>query len=167
MTFLTPALLAAFAALAVPVIIHLWQRKRVIKVPFSTLRFLKIVAARTSRSAKLENLFLLLLRCLVFALLVMAAARPVVSTDSARIFGGNVPRTIALVVDQSLSMSYKSGDKTRLERAKQQAQAVIHDLKPGDEVAVIAVSDRARMIVAEPTVDHGVALQAIEGIQPV
>ncbi|HZJ14985.1 MAG TPA: BatA and WFA domain-containing protein [Chthoniobacteraceae bacterium] len=165
MSFLAPWFLSGFAALAVPIIIHLWQRKRVVKVPFSTLRFLKIVAARTSRSAKIENLLLLLLRCLIFALIILAAARPVVSTETTRLFGGNVPRTIALVIDQSMSMTYKSGDGSRLERAKRQAQTVIDDLKPGDEVAVIAVGDQPRLLIAEPTVDHGAARQAIEGMQ--
>ena len=166
MNLLTPLFLYGLAALSAPVIIHLWQRKRVIKVPFGTLRFLKIIAARTSRSAKIENLLLLLLRCLIFALVVVAAARPVVSTEATRLFGGNVPRSLALVVDQSLSMSYRSGDDPRLEIAKRQALAVIDDLKPGDEVAVIAVSDRARLLIAEPTVDHGVAKQAVAGILP-
>jgi hypothetical protein len=166
MSFLAPWLLYGLAALAAPVVIHLWQRKRVIKVPFSTLRFLKIVAARTSRSAKLENLLLLLLRCLVSALLILAAARPVASTDATRLFGGNVPRTIALVIDHSLSMSYQSGEETRLARAKRQAHAVIDDLKPGDATAVIAVNDRAQLLIAEPTVDHAVARQSIDAIQP-
>ena len=165
MSFLTPWLLYGFAALAVPIVIHLWQRKRIIHVPFSTLRFLKIVAARTSRSAKVENLLLLLLRSLIVALVIAAAARPVVSTESAKFFGGSVPRTVALVIDQSMSMGYKSGEQTRLEHAKQQAQAVIDDLKAGDEVAVIAFSDRPRMLVAEPTVDHAVARQAVDGVQ--
>ena len=165
MTFLTPWLLYGFAALAVPVVIHLWQRRRVIHVPFSTLRFLKIVAARTSRSAKLENLLLLLLRCLIFALIVAAAARPVASTQSTRLFGGDVPRTIALVIDQSLSMAYRSGGETRLDRARRQAQAVIDDLKVGDQLVVVAATDRARMLVSEPTVDHAVARQAVEGVQ--
>ena len=97
---------------------------------------------------------------------MLAAARPVVSTEATKLFGGNVPRTIALVIDHSLSMGYRSGDETRLDVAKRQAQAVIDDLKPGDQVAVIAVNDRARMLVAEPTVDHAVARQAIDAIQP-
>ena len=165
MSFLTPWLIYGLSLLAVPVLIHLWQRKKVIQVPFSTLRFLRVIAAKTSRSSKIENLLLLLLRCLIVALVMLAAARPVVSTEATKLFGGNVPRSIALVIDQSMSMGYKSGEQTRLELAKQQAQAVIDDLKPGDEVAVIAVSDRARMVIAEPTVDHDVARKAIEGVQ--
>jgi hypothetical protein len=165
MSFLTPWLIYGLSLLAVPILIHLWQRKKIVKVPFSTLRFLKVIAARTSRSSKIENLLLLLLRCLIVAFVILAAARPVVSTEATKLFGGSVPRSIALVIDQSLSMGYKSGDQTRLELAKRQAQAVIDDLKPGDEVAVIAVTDQARMIIAEPTVDHDVARKAIEGVQ--
>ncbi|MDB6171375.1 MAG: hypothetical protein JWL59_686 [Chthoniobacteraceae bacterium] len=165
MTFLAPWLFYGFGALLAPIAIHLWQRKRVVKVPFSTLRFLKVVAARTSRSAKLENLLLLLLRCLIFVLLILAAARPLLSTDSTKLFSGNVPRSIALVIDESLSMTYKSGDMSRLERAKDGARAIIDDLKPGDEVVVIAVSDRARLLIGEPTVDHAAARQAINSIQ--
>ena len=54
------------AALAVPVIIHLLQRQRVVPMPFSTLRLLKLVQAKTSRRSHIENLLLLILRCLIF-----------------------------------------------------------------------------------------------------
>src|SRR5207302_971416 len=114
MSFLTSWMLWGFAVLSVPIIIHLMQRRRVIEIPFSTLRFLKIVAAKTRRSARVENLLLLLLRCLIFALLVFAAARPVI-TSKARIFGGSVARTVVIAMDNSMSMSYRNGDQTRFE----------------------------------------------------
>ena len=164
MTFLTPGLIYGLALLAVPILIHLWQRKKVVQMPFSTLRFLKIVAARTSRSSTIENLLLLLLRCLIIALVAMAAARPVVSTEATKLLGGNVPRSIALIIDQSMSMGYKSGDETRLQLARHQAQAVVDDLKPGDEVAVFAVSDRARPVIPEATVDHDAVRKGIESV---
>ena len=159
-------MLYGLAALAAPIIIHLWQRRRVVQVNFSTLRFLKIVAAKTSRSSRIENIILLLLRCLIFALLITAAARPVVSTRTAKLFGGDAPRTVVLAIDNSMSMSYRAGDETRLEAAKKEALAVIDDLKPGDDVAVITAGDRVQELVAEPTVDHRVARQMVESIQP-
>lgn len=166
MPFLSPWMLYGLAALAAPVLIHLWQRRRVVRVRFGTLRFLKIVAAKTSRSSRIENVFLLFLRCLLFALLALAAARPVISTKTARFFGGDVPRTVVLAIDNSMSMNFRAGDRTRLEAAKTEALAVIDDLKPGDGVAVMAVSDRAQLLVAEPTVDHRVARQMLGSIQP-
>ena len=74
MQFLSPWMLIGLAALALPIIIHLLQRQRVVQIPFSTLRFLKLVQSKTARRSRVENLLLLLLRCLVFALLILAAA---------------------------------------------------------------------------------------------
>ena len=169
MSFLSPWMLYGLGMLAAPVLVHLWHRRRVIQVQFSTLRFLKMIAAKTSRSSRVENVVLLLLRCLVFALLAAAAARPVLSTKTAKLFGGDVPRTVVLAIDNSMSMSYRTGDtgdKTRLAAAKQEALAVLDDLKPDDDVAVMAVDDRPQLLVAQPTVDHGVARRMIESIRP-
>ncbi len=166
MNFLQPMMIWGFAALAVPIIIHLWQRRKVIQVKFSTLRFLKIVAAKTSRSAKIENLLLLLLRCLVVALVVWAAMRPVLSSRSTKLIGGNVPRSVVLLVDDSLSMNYRAGEETRLEKAKREALAVLDDLKEGDEVAVMAVNDRVQLLIPELSVDHAKAREQVSAIQP-
>src|SRR5262245_18647544 len=166
MTFLEPLMIWGFTALAVPIVIHLWQRRKVIQVKFSTLRFLKIVAAKTSRSAKIENLLLLLLRCLVVALVVWAAMRPVLSLRQTRLIGGNVPRSVVLVIDHSMSMNYRAGDETLLEKAKRQAHEVVKDLKTGDEVAVMAVSDRVKMLIPVPSVDHAEAHAQIDAVQP-
>ena len=166
--FLSPWMLYGLGALSVPILIHLWQRRRVVQVPFSTLRYLKIVAARTSRTSKIENLLLLLLRCALFALLVLATARPIILAKTARLFGGDVPRTVVLIVDNSASMAWRSrsqDDKTRLDLAKTAALAVFDDLKPGDRVAVIASNDRADLLVAEPTIDRAVARSAVEGVR--
>ena len=165
MSFLAPWMIYGLGALALPILIHLWQRRRVVEVPFSTLRFLRVIAARTSRSSKLENLLLLLLRGLLFALLALAAARPVMLARAARIFGGEVPRTVVLVIDHSASMGARAAGQTRLDVAKACALALFEDLKQGDRVAVIAAGDRAELLVAEPTIDRAVARKAVEGIQ--
>lgn len=166
MTFLAPWMLWALAALAAPILIHLWQRRRVVEVPFSTLRFLKIVAARTSRSARLENLLLLLLRCALFAALALAVARPVLSTRFTKWLGGEVSRTVVIAMDTSLSMGYLVGGESRLELAKKQAFALLDDLKHGDEVAVLAVNDRANQVIAQPTLDHALARRLITELAP-
>lgn len=166
MSLLSPWMIYGLGMLAAPILVHLWQRRRVVQVHFSTLRFLKMIAAKTSRSSRIENVLLLLLRCLVFALLVMAAARPVLSTNAAKIFGGNVPRTVVLAIDNSMSMSYRTGNETRLDAAKKEALTVLDDLKTDDDVAVMAVDDRPELLVAEPTVDHRVARNMIESIRP-
>ena len=158
-------MLYGLGALSLPILIHLWHRRRVVEVPFSTLRFLKAIAARTSRSSKVENLLLLLLRCLLFILAICAAAHPVMLARTAHLFGGEVPRTVVLVIDNSTSMGYRATGQARLDAAKTCALAVFDDLKQGDRVAVIAAGDRAELLVAEPTIDRAVARKAVEGIR--
>ena len=155
----------ALGALAAPIIIHLWHKRRVIQVHFSTLRFLKLAAAKSSRSSRLENIVLLLLRCLVLILLIFAAARPVIPSKSARLFGGELSRTIVLGIDHSMSMNVRIDGQSRLEAAKKMALAVIDSLNPGDSIAVMAIGDQATPLIAKPTVDHRVARQIIESIQ--
>jgi hypothetical protein len=159
-------MLWGLAALSAPIAIHLWQRRRVVQLPFSTLKYLRIVAARTSRSAKLENLWLLLLRCLLFALLVFAASRPVINKKAFRSLGGNVQRTVVFVIDHSMSMGYKMNGQTRLETARAQALTVLDSLKDGDEAAVFASDDRAEPLVAQPTQDRGVLRRAFDSLRP-
>lgn len=159
-------MLYGLAALAGPVLIHLLHRQRVVQVPFSTLRFLKAVAARTSRRSRLENVLLFLLRCGIVALLVLAAAQPVVSPKAAAFLGGDVPRTVVLIVDHSMSMGYRVGERTRLDLAREQALTILNGLKSGDRVAVLAVNDRVRLLIAEPTVDHSAARNVLQDIRP-
>ncbi|XHR29261.1 MAG: BatA domain-containing protein [Chthoniobacteraceae bacterium] len=165
MNFLAPWMLYGLAAIAAPIAIHLWRRRQIQAIPFGSLRFLKAIASRTRRSSRLENLLLLFLRCLLFALIVAAAARPVMLARSAQLFGGEVPRTVILVIDHSASMGARAGGQTRLEAAKACALSVFDDLKQGDRVAVIAASDRAGLLVAEPTIDRDVARKAVAGIR--
>ena len=166
MQFLSPWMLWGLGALAAPILIHFWQRRRVVSMPFSTLKYLRVIAARTSRSAKLENVLLLLLRCLIFALLALAAARPVVSKKTLGLLGGSVKRTVVMVIDHSGSMGYRTGDHTRLEVAKEQALNVLDSLHAGDEAAVFTADSGVQSPVALPTLDRGVAHSGIAGVQP-
>ena len=166
MILLSPFLLPAFAALLLPVLLHLWQKRHVVSTPFSTLRFLKAVASRSRRSAKFQDLFLFLLRFLIIAALVAAACRPVLPKNIARWFGAKTQRTVALVVDRSLSMSLSTGSGNRLDAAKTMAETVMDSLSPGDQVMVLSIGRTVDPLVAQPTADHALARRAIQSIKP-
>jgi hypothetical protein len=158
-------MLWGLGAVSAPILIHLWQRRQVVTVRFSTLRFLRIAATKTRRSAILENLLLLLLRCLLFVLLIIAAARPVLPSKMAKMLGGSVPRTVVIAIDNSMSMGCLVNGTPRLESSKKQALAVLDDLKDSDEVAVVAVAGSPRLLIPKPTLDHEIARKMIDAIQ--
>ena len=165
MQFLSPWMLWGLAALAVPAAIHLWQRRKVVTLPFGTLKYLRAASASTRRSARLENLLLLLLRCALIALLVLAAARPAARRQALPGFGGGVARTVVFILDRSMSMGYRAGERTRLDVAKDEALMVLDHLQAGDEAAAFAVDDHTDPLVAQATQDRAVLRRAINSVQ--
>ncbi|WP_216688422.1 BatA domain-containing protein [Hymenobacter siberiensis] len=74
---LHPAALLALTGLLVPVAIHLWNRRPAREVAVGSLRWLAAGANRRLRNLKLEQLWLLLLRAALLAVLAVAVAGPV------------------------------------------------------------------------------------------
>ncbi len=78
MTFLNWSILAGLGALAIPLLVHLLNRRRAKVVRWGAMRFLHQSFASRNRRILLEEMLLLAMRCLLVALLVLAFARPFV-----------------------------------------------------------------------------------------
>src|SRR5688500_20382112 len=76
MSFLTPLFFIGVAALAAPILVHLVRRTRARKIQFPALVFVRQVPQRTIRRRTLQNVLLMLLRCLALLLIVIAFTRP-------------------------------------------------------------------------------------------
>ena len=87
MSFLNPLFLFGLAAAAIPVIIHLFTRRRPKDIPFPSLEFLAEVNQSEIRRLKLKQWLLLLLRALAVAALALAMSRPALK-GSAGLKGG-------------------------------------------------------------------------------
>src|SRR6218665_2644871 len=102
MTFLTPILLWFLAAAAVPVAIHLLNRRRHKTIQWAAMQFL-LKATRESRGKKkLRHILILTCRALGIAALVFAASRPLLSNVLG--WGGGKPDLVVLLLDRSASM---------------------------------------------------------------
>src|SRR6476646_2018866 len=77
MSFLAPLYLALGAFVAVPLIIHLLRRRVGVRVDFPAARYLARAEKEHSRTLRMRNLLLMLLRVLALVAVALAAARPV------------------------------------------------------------------------------------------
>ncbi len=134
MLFQYPAFLFALAALAIPIIIHLFYFRRFKTVYFTNVRFLKEVKEETSARQKLRNLLVLLMRCLAVAALVFAFAQPFIPKD-VEVRQGQ--KLVSVFVDNSFSMSAMSEDVPLLEKAKQRASEIISAYAVDDRFQVL------------------------------
>ncbi|MDE3155745.1 MAG: VWA domain-containing protein [Acidobacteriota bacterium] len=155
-SFLTPAFLAAAAAAALPLVLHLLRRHPEVRVRFAAVRLLKDAPVEQRRRRRLRELLLLALRVAALVLLAFAFARPYLPGAAG---AGAAPITI-VGVDVSASMSAPG----QFAHAQALAREAVRNA-PGDaRVGLETFADRADLIV-EPTRDRAIVLGAIARLQ--
>ena len=143
MTFLNPILLLGLAAAAIPLIIHLFNFRRPRRVDFSSLEFLKELQKSTMQRVRIKQLLLLLLRTLAIACLVLTFARPTLTSNIAGSLGSQASSSIVLVMDNSRSMQMRDAQGAYYDQAKEMADALISQMKAGDEIFILPVTEDA------------------------
>lgn len=115
---------------AVPIIIHLWFQKRLKKIPFSTLKFLKKSEAKRFGWLKFREILILILRCLFIIFLFLSLAKPQIK---ARLFKGGHLASVFLIIDNSYSIAYGENFKS----VKRLANELLSFYSPKSEFFVL------------------------------
>ena len=158
-SFANPLLLAGLAGISIPIIIHLLNRRKFHRVLWAAMRFVRISVEQNQRRIKIEDMLLLILRCLLIALLALALAQPFLNAASA-LFGES-RSTAVIILDNSYSMSQTDGVQSRFDAAKNAADEIIRSMPPGSSVAVLLASDKVAPLIPEPTYDLALARRQI------
>lgn len=150
--FVNPALLWGGLAIAAPIIIFLLTRFRYRTVEWAALTFLQRALKKQQRRLRLENLLLLLIRCLIVLLFALALARPRlqagVATDES-----DVRKNVLIAIDGSYSTGYQLGsdeEETAFERARRAAKEIVGGLEAGDRALVVVFDEEARSLYPTP-----------------
>ena len=144
MIFLNPAVLFGLLAASIPVIIHLFNLKRLKKIEFSTLAFLKELQKNKIRKVKLKQWILLALRVLIILFIVMAFARPALKSVQIGGTTSAAKTTAVFIFDDTFSMSVVDQKGSYFNQAKEVINQVISELQEGDEVGIVLVSDQGK-----------------------
>jgi hypothetical protein len=138
MKFLYPQFLYALAAIAIPILIHLFNFKKYKTVYFSNVQFLKSVKQQSKAQQQLKHWLILLSRIFSIVALVLAFAQPYLPSESMRAEGEKSAASI--FIDNSFSMDAE-GEKGRLlPEAKQQALAVLDNYSATDQFQILTQS---------------------------
>jgi hypothetical protein len=154
MGFLNPWVLAGLAAVSVPVAIHLLNKLRIQRTRWAAMRFVQESLRKNQRRLQIEDLLLLILRCLVVAALVIAFARPVFRTLVPGLFaGGDGPAATVVLLDNSASMGQSNGVSSRFEEGRKAIRDSLDQLPAGSPLALFLVSSRVDPLIAKPASD--------------
>ena len=116
MIYQNPHLLYALFAIAIPILIHLFNFRKHKTIYFSSIRFLKEIKEENRKKSELKNLLILLSRILAIIFLVLAFAKPYIPVNNTKI-----SNDIFLYIDNSQSMDVDFGEGNLLNSAKNKA----------------------------------------------
>ena len=161
MTFLNPLFLFSLLAVALPLIVHIFSRRRIREIRFSTLRFLESSQRRSMRSVKLRRLLLLALRMIAVALVALAFSRPVIKGRVASLFPGSTPVASCILIDRSYSMGVETENGTLLESALKKAEEIAVSAKDDDMIIIASMDEEVRKVYESEGKGRALAAEAI------
>ena len=160
MGILNPAALPLFALLGILILVYLRERWRK-RVEVSSLMFWNEIREDSVRVRRFMPSLLFLLQALLLSLLLSGLLHPYRPHTVTEVQGN---RHI-LVFDVSASMQVREATTQRFSLARAQAVQVVRSLGPLDEVMLISVAARPR-VVSGFTTDHRVFLHLLESLRP-
>ena len=120
MNFLYPGFLFLLLAVAIPILIHLFNFRKFKKVYFSNVQFLKAAKDEQASMSKIRDILILICRVLEIIFLVLAFAQPYFSTGEGVNPGrGNL---VNIYIDNSYSMEAVNKEGSLLDEAKRKAK---------------------------------------------
>ncbi|MES2455339.1 MAG: VWA domain-containing protein [Bacteroidota bacterium] len=135
MNFGYPGFLFALLAIAIPIVIHLFNFRKFKKVYFSNVQFLKEAKEQNSSREKLKHLLILISRILAVTFLVLAFARPFIPSGPSNAPALNY--VVSIYIDNSYSMETVNKEGSLLDEAKRKAKEI---------VGVYGLNDRFKLI---------------------
>ncbi|WP_028890908.1 BatA domain-containing protein [Tenacibaculum sp. 47A_GOM-205m] len=100
MQFKHPEILYFLAFLLIPILVHLFQLQRFVKVPFTNVAFLQKLVLQTRKSSRIKKWLILATRLLLLTALIFAFAQPYLSNHKA-----DEKQDFFIFLDNSLSTS--------------------------------------------------------------
>lgn len=158
-------LTAGACTIALPILIHILLRRRRTPVAWGAMRFILEAYQQQRKRTRLEQILLLLCRCLLVACLAAALARPFIPTARANVTAG--PQTLILLIDNSAASGALDGNRTALDEhlARAARQLAQLDGTRGDRVGVITLASPAEALVWPPSGDLGAVSRVLGTIE--
>jgi hypothetical protein len=172
-----PAMLWGLLGIAIPIVIHLFNRRRATVVEWGAMQFLE-QSQRAQRRITLTEILLMLGRMSVLALVALAVARPLIGPPAGRPAEGASsparsdpgapaaePRDIVLILDGSQSMARRTGESSARKRSVDWARRLLGRLAPGSSAAVLDARERVVPVVVPPSFDVAQVGKSLDGLQ--
>ena len=167
LTFLNPALLWGLLAALLPLVIHLFYRRRPRPLAFPAVDFILRARRETMRRLRLKKVLLFLARTALLAGVALAIVRPRLGAPEAA--AAAVPAghsAVAVVLDASASMRYRLSGRTLFERAREDALDALDGLGGEEPATAVVCGGPGAPAAAPPSFDKAAVRRALREAEP-
>lgn len=119
-----PLMLIGLIAVAIPIVVHLFNFRRYKKIYFSNVDYLQDLLQETRKQSTLRQLLVLLARILTIVFLVLAFAQPVKPTQKHQQLSSG-DKFVSIYLDNSFSMDNTNAEGSLLDAAKQKVREIV------------------------------------------
>lgn len=162
MGFAIPWALAGLVAIGIPIVAHLLRRQKLRRQTLPTIAFLHRIHATRAARLRIVDALLLAARIALVVALVLVAAAPFRVVESSLL---DRQHALAIVFDDSLSMSAMDEGTTLIERAAALSAEQLESLPEGSEVSVVLAGRPARVWLRRSS-DFDMVRSAFREIDP-
>jgi hypothetical protein len=155
MGFEVPLALLALAGIGIPIVAHILRKRDLPTLRLPTIALLARAKAEAQRRVRLTDLLLLLVRIALVACLALGLAGPYAIDRTA---AGDSIASIAIVLDDSMSMGRTDGSSTTFDRARAEISTLLDRLPEGSEVSVLLAGAPPRVLSARTTELEAIAI---------
>lgn len=159
-------MLGWLAAAAIPLALHLLHRRRQQELPWAAMELLMQAIRQNSRTVRIEQWLLLILRTCVLILFALALARPLMRGNTgAESIVAEPPKLWVIVMDGSYSMGYTAQRESLWQIAQRRAIQLVRTAAPSDAFALIQMAEPSKAVIGQPTFDAARAIEVIERLK--
>lgn len=130
-----PLYLIGLLAVAVPIVVHLFNLRRYRKVYFSNVDQLEVLQQATRHESRLRRRLLMAARIAAIVFLVLAFANPSYEREGETLHPGTT--AVSVYIDNSFSMLQHASDGQLLECAKRKAAEIAAAYSPADRFQLL------------------------------
>lgn len=148
-TLSSPWMLSWLGLAIVPLALHLWGKRATSSIAWGAMGLLRKAVAMQANHYRFRRLLLLLIRLLAVAMLAIAWSQPTrwfplppQESDGRQL--------LVIVLDGSISMDLRQGEKSRWDLAKEWANQRIQGASQGTAFALVVMANPPQLIVRHP-----------------
>jgi uncharacterized membrane protein len=169
--FFNPWMLFGGLAIGIPILIHLLNKRRFKIVDWAAMDFLFEADKKNRRRVQVENLILLLLRCLAMLLVALMLARPFLPSSVANVMQQTQQIERVLLIDDSLSQrvlvdSVPALQKTQ-ENVKEMLSKFANDPETEDWLTVYLTSNPTQPLLDNKPLTENVLAELSQTIDQI